>query len=142
MGLRGVYRGTTATLLRDVPFSMVYFPSYANIKLFLAGQNQSPTFPQILLSGTVAGAIAAAASTPADVIKTRLQIKPREGEIVYKNVPDAFRKIVEMEGFQALFKGVIPRMCIIAPLFGIALTVYELQQKYSRGEMFSPSKSS
>ncbi len=32
MGLRGVYKGTPVTLLRDVPFSFVFFPAYANLK--------------------------------------------------------------------------------------------------------------
>lgn len=35
-----------------------------------------------------------------------------------------FRKIVQYEGFTALFKGAAPRAIVIAPLFGIAQTVY------------------
>eukprot|EP01135_Chromosphaera_perkinsii_P001149 Nk52_evm6s159 gene=Nk52_evmTU6s159 len=140
MGIRGVYKGTSATLLRDVPFSMVYFPSYANIKEALAGEDGRTSFPGVLLSGTIAGAIGAACSTPADVVKTRLQVKPREGEQVYKNVPDTIKKIYTQEGPSAFFKGVVPRMCIVAPLFGIALTVYELQQRYSDGTLFAKSE--
>ena len=139
MGIRGVYKGTAATLLRDVPFSMVYFPSYANIKALLSDENGRASFPSVLLSGTIAGALGAGASTPMDVIKTRLQVKPREGDPVYKGVPDAFKKILRDEGPSAFFKGVVPRICIIAPLFGIALTVYELQQRYSEGTLFRKS---
>ncbi len=35
-GIRGVYQGATATLLRDVPFSIVYFPMFSNCKKFFA----------------------------------------------------------------------------------------------------------
>jgi solute carrier family 25 aspartate/glutamate transporter 12/13 len=32
LGIRGLYMGTLATLARDVPFSILFFPAYANIK--------------------------------------------------------------------------------------------------------------
>eukprot|EP01036_Dinobryon_divergens_P027510 gene27510-36299_t len=32
LGLRGMYSGTLATLSRDVPFSLLFFPGYANLK--------------------------------------------------------------------------------------------------------------
>jgi solute carrier family 25 aspartate/glutamate transporter 12/13 len=38
---------------------------------------------------------AAYLTTPADVIKTRLQTEARKGESTYKGVVDAFRKIRE-----------------------------------------------
>jgi hypothetical protein len=38
-GLRGLYHGTSATLLRDVPFSILFFPGYANMKKFTADSN-------------------------------------------------------------------------------------------------------
>jgi solute carrier family 25 aspartate/glutamate transporter 12/13 len=36
MGIKGLYTGTSATLIRDVPFSVLLFPAYANLKSFLA----------------------------------------------------------------------------------------------------------
>jgi solute carrier family 25 aspartate/glutamate transporter 12/13 len=32
LGLLGLYRGASACLLRDIPFSAIYFPSYAHLK--------------------------------------------------------------------------------------------------------------
>ena len=59
------------------------------------------------------------------VVKTRLQLLKRAaGEMKYNGVLDAFRKIIQHEGFSALFKGAAPRAIVIAPLFGIAQTVY------------------
>ena len=71
LGIRGMYSGTIATLCRDVPFSIVFFPMYANIKAAMADSKGENSFPSVLLSGMCAGGIAAAAVTPSDVIKTR-----------------------------------------------------------------------
>lgn len=76
MGIKGLYTGTLATLTRDVPFSILFFPAYANLKSYLAykegpkkGQN---SIGSQLLAGFAAGALAAGAVTPTDVVKTRL----------------------------------------------------------------------
>jgi len=39
LGLRGLYTGTPATLMRDVPFSMVLFPTYANVRVMLSDED-------------------------------------------------------------------------------------------------------
>lgn len=52
---------------------------------------------------------AAYLTTPADVVKTRLQSQARAGETVYKGVVDGFRKIAQEEGVKALYKGGIAR---------------------------------
>lgn len=43
--------------------------------------------------------------TPADVIKTRLQVAARAGQTTYNGVIDCFRKILKEEGFRAFWKG-------------------------------------
>lgn len=43
--------------------------------------------------------------TPADVIKTRLQVAARAGQTTYNGVVDCFRKILQEEGFKAFWKG-------------------------------------
>ena len=37
LGLRGLYRGMFACWLRDVPFSFIFFPLFANLKTLLRG---------------------------------------------------------------------------------------------------------
>ena len=41
LGLLGLYRGASACLLRDIPFSAIYFPAYAHLKkdVFHEGYN-------------------------------------------------------------------------------------------------------
>lgn len=44
----------------------------------------------------------------------------------YKGIGDAFVRITREEGWRAFFKGAGCRVLVIAPLFGIAQTVYYL----------------
>lgn len=53
----------------------------------------------------VAGMPAASLVTPADVIKTRLQVAARAGQTTYSGVVDCFAKILREEGPKALWKG-------------------------------------
>ncbi|EAL68968.1 hypothetical protein DDB_G0276933 [Dictyostelium discoideum AX4] len=131
LGIKGLYKGTASTLLRDVPFSMIYFSIYGRMKHNLTDQETGEIgLPKILLCGITAGSIAASVSTPFDVIKTRIQVKPGPNDPHYKGIADCFRKTIQSEGPKALFKGVLPRVCIISPLFGITLVVYEIQKSF------------
>ena len=58
------------------------------------------------------GAPAAALPTPADVIKTRLQVAARQGQTTYNGVIDCARKILREEGFGAFWKGTPGRINI------------------------------
>lgn len=136
LGLKGLYKGASACLLRDVPFSAIYFPTYANIKYHLF--NYDPNDPnkrhslntwQLLLSGALAGAPAAFFTTPADVIKTRLQVEAKQGEVKYRGIFHAFGLILKEEGVSAFFKGSLARVFRSSPQFGFTLASYELLQR-------------
>ncbi|PVV01074.1 hypothetical protein BB560_004524 [Smittium megazygosporum] len=141
LGIKGLYRGSVATLLRDVPFSIIFFPLSAISAQYIQSQvsfnlppNQKPQKPQfssIFAGGMIAGVSAAIAVTPADVIKTRLQADLMKASSTPKiGFWQMGSLIVKNEGWKALFKGSIPRAMTTAPLFGIALMTYELQQRY------------
>ena len=51
------------------------------------------------------GVPAAGLLTPADVIKTRLQVKARKGQQTYNGIVDCYRKIMKAEGPTAFWKG-------------------------------------
>ncbi|XP_044281600.1 mitochondrial glutamate carrier 1 isoform X1 [Varanus komodoensis] len=125
-GIAGLYKGLGATLLRDVPFSIVYFPLFANLnKLGQKNHSEKAPFYVSFLSGCAAGSTAAVAVNPCDVIKTRLQSLQRGiNEDTYSGIIDCARKIWRNEGPTAFFKGAYCRALVIAPLFGIAQVVY------------------
>jgi solute carrier family 25 (mitochondrial aspartate/glutamate transporter), member 12/13 len=124
----GLYKGASACLLRDVPFSMIYFPTYNHLKKDLFGE--SPTkklgILQLLTAGAIAGMPAAYLTTPCDVIKTRLQVEARKGEATYNGLADCARKILKDEGFKAFFKGGPARILRSSPQFGFTLAAYEV----------------
>ncbi|EPB90455.1 mitochondrial aspartate-glutamate transporter agc1 [Mucor circinelloides] len=128
LGIVGLYKGVAACLLRDVPFSAIYFPAYAHLKkdLFKEGPDHKLAITELLMAGAIAGMPAAYFTTPADVIKTRLQVEARKGQTTYTGITDAARKIFAEEGFKAFFKGGPARILRSSPQFGVTLTVYEL----------------
>jgi solute carrier family 25 (mitochondrial aspartate/glutamate transporter), member 12/13 len=93
LGLRGLYRGTAACWLRDVPFSFIFFPLNAHLKRMFGGDN---SVLGMFAAGAIAGATAAGTVTPCDVVKTRLQVVG--GLEKYKNIGGAFSKIYAEEG--------------------------------------------
>jgi solute carrier family 25 (mitochondrial aspartate/glutamate transporter), member 12/13 len=123
LGLRGLYKGTAACWLRDVPFSIVFFPLFANLKTLFDGQN---SMLGLFAAGAISGSVAAGSVTPCDVIKTRLQVAGSP----YKGIGDAFSRTVKEEGWLALKKGLEPRMFVQAPLFGITLFAFDTQKRY------------
>ncbi|KAM4819738.1 mitochondrial glutamate carrier 2 isoform 2-T5 [Thomomys bottae] len=125
-GLSGLYKGLGATLLRDIPFSILYFPLFANLNhLGVSELTGKASFAHSFLSGCAAGSVAAAAVTPLDVLKTRIQtLKKGVGEETYSGVADCARKLWTQEGPSAFMKGAGCRALVIAPLFGIAQGVY------------------
>lgn len=132
LGLLGLYKGAGACLWRDIPFSMIYFTSYAHLKkdMFSEGkQGKQLSFGELLLAAGIAGMPAAYMTTPADVVKTRLQTQARAGQTVYKGVLDGFAKIYQEEGLRALYKGGVARVIRSSPQFGVTLAVYELMHK-------------
>lgn len=129
-GISGLYKGTGATALRDVTFSVVYFPLFAFLNQFGPRKGDGSgeaVFWVSFLSGCAAGSSAALFVNPFDVVKTRLQaLKKAEGEMAFNGIGDCITKTLKHEGITAFFKGGLCRMIVIAPLFGIAQTVYFL----------------
>lgn len=66
-GIFGLYKGTFATMLRDVTFSLIYFPLFANLnKLGPRRDNGETVFWASFLSGCTAGSVSAFTVNPFD----------------------------------------------------------------------------
>lgn len=76
-----------------MPFSAIYFPMYAHTKARMADEGGYNTPLSLLASGAIAGVPAAALVTPADVIKTRLQVRLLLKNIIGKIRRPKFRSI-------------------------------------------------
>lgn len=130
LGITGLYKGARACFLRDIPFSAIYFTAYAHLKLHFADENGHNGPGTLFLSALMAGAPAAFFVTPADVIKTRLQVKARQGQQTYRGVTDCARKVWKEEGGRAFWKGSGARVFRSSPQFGVTLLTYELLQRF------------
>ncbi|KAF8935275.1 mitochondrial carrier domain-containing protein [Dissophora ornata] len=109
-GIASIFRGTTATLLRDGPGSAAYFVAYELVKkaLIPAGGTANDLNPlSVLFAGGMAGVAMWTIAIPPDVLKSRLQSAPAG---TYKGTADVLRVLLKTEGPQALFKGLGPAM--------------------------------
>lgn len=131
LGLVGLYKGASACLLRDVPFSAIFFPAYSHLKKDFFGESETHRLGvlQLLSSGAIAGMPAAYLTTPCDVIKTRLQVEARKGEATYTGLRHAAKTIWKEEGFTAFFKGGPARIFRSSPQFGFTLAAYDVLQR-------------
>ncbi|XP_052343462.1 solute carrier family 25 member 48-like isoform X15 [Oncorhynchus keta] len=67
-GIRGLYRGAGAMVLRDVPGYTLYFIPYALFRRWLSPEGRSSPHPcTVWVSGGLAGSISWVTATPADV---------------------------------------------------------------------------
>ncbi len=154
-----LWRGTVATLARDVPFSGIYWLVTEKARKTLsrrsaaaanhgsgsrsANDNDNGSFKDVayvnLLSGTIGGTVAATLTTPLDVVKTRIQVSgggaPSSGGAMGAmaaedvGVRRMLARIVAKEGVGRLFDGATARAARAAPSCAIVLTSYEVLKK-------------
>ncbi|KAI8846088.1 mitochondrial carrier domain-containing protein [Chytridium lagenaria] len=125
-GLSGLYRGYFMTIFREIPFTCVQFPLYEHLKK--SWREKYGTEPKAwvtALFGSLSGGIAAAVTTPLDVIKTRLMLSRKDGVEGYSGIVSTFRRIVKEEGTSALFRGIGPRVTWISLGGAVFLGTYE-----------------
>uniref|UniRef100_A0A7S1CAX8 Uncharacterized protein n=1 Tax=Bicosoecida sp. CB-2014 TaxID=1486930 RepID=A0A7S1CAX8_9STRA len=134
LGLRGMYHGAGMTLMRDIPYSILFFPGYAHLRhLFADGHEGTRYILGVFVAGGLGSAIPAGFCTPMDVVKTRIQAPGGRGK--YKGAADCARQILRDEGIFAFYKGAVPRMLVQAPLFAVALLAFELQKNFMRAQL-------
>lgn len=105
-GWRAFSVGLTASAARELPFSFIQFPVYEALRRMVAAarEDREPPPPQAALCGAVAGATAAALTTPLDVVKTHQMIGHGSSEGAFATM----RQILRNDGAGALFRGLLP----------------------------------
>ncbi|XP_043417393.1 mitoferrin-1 isoform X1 [Prionailurus viverrinus] len=129
-GLGAFYRSYTTQLTMNIPFQSIHFITYE----FLQEQvNPHRGYnPQShIISGGLAGALAAAATTPLDVCKTLLNTQENmalnlaniSGRL--SGMANAFRMVYQLNGLPGYFKGMQARVIYQMPSTAISWSVYE-----------------
>jgi len=127
-GWRGFYRGFGSTIIREIPFTSLQFPMYELFKLRFARylQRKQLGAHEAALCGSVAGGIAAALTTPLDVLKTRTMLDLRDpSKCDVPGLLTRFKQIYTNEGVKVLFAGVVPRTLWISAGGAVFLGAYE-----------------
>ncbi|KAL0894355.1 hypothetical protein ABMA27_012980 [Loxostege sticticalis] len=136
-GTRGLWRGVGPTSQRAAVIAAVELPVYDACKRKLV-PTLGDTPLNHLTSSLLASLGSAVASTPLDVIRTRLmnqrKVKghiAKPNERIYRGTTDCFLQTVRNEGFLALYKGFIPTWLRMGPWNIIFFLTYEqLKQLY------------
>ncbi|KAK4689193.1 solute carrier family 25, member 38, partial [Tremellales sp. Uapishka_1] len=124
-GIKGLFQGVTATAARDAPYAGLYVVFYEKGKDF-AGRLIRPEWgvPNAALhsgSAIAASTLATLVTSPADCVKTRMQVTP----LTHPTIRKAINRIYSDRGFLGFFSGSSLRISRKAASSAIAWSVYE-----------------
>ncbi|XP_019162798.1 PREDICTED: mitoferrin-like [Ipomoea nil] len=136
-GIGAFYVSYRTTVVMNAPFTAVHFATYEAAKRGgmevlpeIAGDEE--TLIVHATAGAAAGALAAAVTTPLDVVKTRLQCQGVCGcdRFSSGSIGDVIQTIVKKDGYGGLMRGWIPRILFHAPAAAICWSTYEAGKEF------------
>lgn len=129
-GPRKLYAGAVTTAFRNAVGTSLFFAGTALSKEYLfglhSGNYKETTFGQNLIASTVGGVVGVVATSPMDVVKTRIQGQRLDGTLSGRRI---FLETCKTEGFGAFYKGITPKILTSAPklVFGYTMTQFFLK---------------
>ncbi|KAL7787115.1 mitochondrial carrier protein PET8 [Trichoderma ceciliae] len=120
---RELYRGWGITVIREVPFTMIQFPLWEGMKAWgrkRRGDGKDVSAGESALYGSLAGGVAAASTTPLDVLKTRVMLSRER-----VSVGEVLQRMAREEGIRPFFAGIAPRITWISIGGAIFLGSYQ-----------------
>ncbi|XP_028102636.1 mitochondrial carrier protein MTM1 isoform X1 [Camellia sinensis] len=128
---RVLWTGLGAQLARDVPFSAICWGTLEPIRrrlLSLTGDesNAVTVLGANFSAGFVAGSLAATATCPLDVAKTRRQIEKDPARALRMTTRQTLMEVWRDGGMKGLFTGAGPRVGRAGPSVGIVVSFYEV----------------
>uniref|UniRef100_A0A1Y1LUZ7 Citrate transport protein n=1 Tax=Photinus pyralis TaxID=7054 RepID=A0A1Y1LUZ7_PHOPY len=123
-GIGGVYKGLTATIIKQGSNQAIRFFVMETLKDKYRGGDPKKTVPKLVVGafGAVAGAASVFGNTPVDVVKTRMQGLEAHK---YKNTLDCAMQIWKNEGPAAFYKGTVPRLSRVCLDVAITFMIYD-----------------
>lgn len=133
-GLSAFYVSYPTTLLMNVPFTAINFTIYESASKILNPNRRHDPLSHCVAGG-LAGAMAAAVTTPLDVVKTMLQTRGVASLYDAKaasvnSFMDAARYIYQRDGLKGFARGMRPRVVSNMPSTAICWTSYEMAKFY------------
>ncbi|KAJ9538807.1 hypothetical protein OSB04_031540 [Centaurea solstitialis] len=127
-GWTGLFRGNLVNVIRVAPSKAIELFAYDTVKKSLApkpGEKNKPRVPESLIAGAMAGISSTICTYPLELLKTRLTVQRG----VYKNLVDAFLKIVKEEGPAELYRGLTPSLIGVVPYAATNYFAYDTLRK-------------
>ena len=117
-----LYRGWSITVMREVPFTVIQFPLWESMKEWRRWTQgrEYVTALESAVFGSLAGGIAAAVTTPLDVLKTRMMLSKDKQKML-----PLLSQIMKESGPRAFFAGIGPRIAWISIGGAIFLGSYQ-----------------
>lgn len=132
-GMIAFYRSYGTQLSMNIPFQSLHFIMYELSQDFL-NKDRCYNPKTHMLSGALAGATAAAATTPLDVCKTLLNTQEKCAHVTNSNAisgfVEAFRTVYRFRGARGFFSGMSARILYQMPSTAISWSVYEFFKSY------------
>lgn len=134
-GMSTLWRGLNMMLIMAVPSNVTYFVGYEYLR------DNSPIKSEIatpLLAGGLARVLAATLTSPAELIKTRLQsIQGASRSEALSQVMRGVKDMVKVEGVGSLWKGLVLTLWRDVPFSGIYwMTVEATKRKVAQTSFF------
>lgn len=131
-GPRGLYVGLTASLLRQMTYSVTRFGAYDKLKEMTLKQNADGKALgplQMALCASAAGAAGGLAGNPADILLVRMTSDVNKPAAERYNYPNAITGLVRMtrdEGIGSLFRGLGPNTVRAVLMNASQLATYDV----------------
>ncbi|RWW85567.1 hypothetical protein BHE74_00005729 [Ensete ventricosum] len=149
-GIRAFFASYKTTVVMNVPYTAVHFTTYEAAKRGLTEISPERASDELLVvhatAGAAAGALAAAVTTPLDVVKTHLQCQFlcihifiitffKQGvcgcdRYSSSSINEVIRAILRHDGYSGLMRGWKPRMLFHAPAAAICWSTYEAMKSF------------
>lgn len=124
-GVKGMYKGVGATMMRDAPYSGAFMMAYEASKKMhrrMAGHNdEAPPFFANLAIAVTSGMFACGITHPFDVVKTLVQVHPQR----YQTTLGAWTQTFAERGVLGFYTGFGARLARKSAMTGITWTCYE-----------------
>ncbi|KAJ2752143.1 hypothetical protein GGI19_004025 [Coemansia pectinata] len=139
-GFRGFFVGAVPTAIRDAPYAGLYMLLYESVKsyerAFAEGRGISLRETTVtMVAGVSAGLTASYLTQPFDLVKTRMQLRPRE----YTSVAQSFVKIFREETMLGFFRGISLRVLRKGIQASLVFTLYEWVLRTNAAKNSAPS---
>ncbi|TPX57642.1 hypothetical protein PhCBS80983_g03698 [Powellomyces hirtus] len=148
-GVRGLYRGFFMSVATYAPSSAVWWGTQSFVKRFLGSalysseaidagsilpaEHIASQFSLAAVSGATAGIVAAFATNPMDVVKTRIQTRETNGlrQSEFKLFTSTCRDMLNQEGWRGFTRGLGARIVNMGLTSMLMITTYETVKRLS-----------